>query len=145
MTQCDRFNRSSISARHAGHAAEPHLQRSWARRFVSAREAVVPASESVGYSGKPLPAKLGIKPNTVVALIDAPEGFENTLGKLPAGAKTVRGRASHRDRPKKAGQLATNVDQNDVRSASLARGLVDFKVCAIDARWSGLRFARRKS
>jgi hypothetical protein len=105
---------------------------------------VVPASESAGYSGKPLPAKLGIKPNTVVALIDAPEGFENTLAKLPAGAKTVRGCASHRDRPKKAGQLATNVDQNDVRSASLARGLVDFKVCAIDARWSRLRFARRK-
>lgn len=43
-----------------------------------------------GYSGTPLPKKLGIKAGSVVALLGAPEGFvERTLGPLPEGA-TVR-------------------------------------------------------
>jgi len=31
-----------------------------------------------------------------------------------------------------------------VRRAGLAAGLVDFKICAIDADWSGLAFTRRR-
>ena len=45
-----------------------------------------------GYSGTPLPKKLGIKEGGRVALVDAPESFEATLGALPDGA-TVRTRA----------------------------------------------------
>jgi hypothetical protein len=37
-----------------------------------------------GYSGTPLPKKLGIKEGHRVALIHAPESFEQTLGALPA-------------------------------------------------------------
>jgi hypothetical protein len=44
-----------------------------------------------GYSGTPLPQKLGIKPNHRVALIDAPKGFSSTLGKLPVGVEIVDG------------------------------------------------------
>jgi CheY-like chemotaxis protein len=36
-----------------------------------------------GYSGTPLPRKLGIKPGSVVALLGAPAGFQRTLGTLP--------------------------------------------------------------
>jgi hypothetical protein len=32
-----------------------------------------------------------------------------------------------------------------VREVGLAAGLVDYKVCAVDATWSGLRFTRRKT
>jgi len=32
-----------------------------------------------------------------------------------------------------------------VRETGLATGLVDYKVCAIDATWSGLLFTRRKA
>lgn len=39
----------------------------------------------VGYSGTPLPRKLGIKPGTTVALVAAPDDFEATLGELPDG------------------------------------------------------------
>ena len=39
---------------------------------------------SAGYSGTPLPKKLGIKAGMRVALLHAPEGFEGTLGELPA-------------------------------------------------------------
>jgi hypothetical protein len=37
-----------------------------------------------GYSGTPLPQKLGIKPGHRVALLGAPAGFEPLLGALPA-------------------------------------------------------------
>ena len=44
---------------------------------------------SAGYSGTPLPRKLGVRPGHRVALIDAPAGFDATLGALP-DAVTVR-------------------------------------------------------
>ncbi len=47
---------------------------------------VVPESLFAGYSGTPLPKKLGIKPGMSVALLDAPEEFAETLGPLPEGA-----------------------------------------------------------
>ncbi len=43
-----------------------------------------------GYSGTPLPRKLGIKPGHRVLLSGAPEGFEATLGELPPRARTAR-------------------------------------------------------
>jgi hypothetical protein len=46
--------------------------------------------------------------------------------------------------PKKASGIATDVSETEVRALGLAGGLVDHKVCAIDATWSGLRFALRK-
>ncbi len=36
-----------------------------------------------GYSGKPLVAKLGIKPEMRIAILQAPRGYERTLGKVP--------------------------------------------------------------
>jgi hypothetical protein len=42
-----------------------------------------------GYSGTPLPQKLGIKPGSRLGLFNAPKGFERTLGKLPEGVKTT--------------------------------------------------------
>jgi len=50
-----------------------------------------------GYSGTPLPQKLGIKPGHQVALIDAPAGFARVLGKLPPDvsvANTLEGRVA---------------------------------------------------
>lgn len=46
--------------------------------------------------------------------------------------------------PKQSGRYKVDFNQNDVRAAGLASGLVDFKVCSVDADWSGLKFARRK-
>jgi hypothetical protein len=42
-----------------------------------------------GYSGTPLPKKLGIKEGFRVALIDLPEGFEDLLSPLPSGVEFV--------------------------------------------------------
>lgn len=45
-----------------------------------------------GYSGTPLPRKLGVKEGSVVGLLGAPSGFDRTLGPLPDGA-TIRHQA----------------------------------------------------
>ena len=134
---------------------------------------VVPGSSLAGYSGTPLPRKLGIKAGYVVALLGAPEDFSTTLGKLPEGVvlrQRPRGRcdltiwfASSRKElerrvqrlgdsagegglwiawRKTASGVKTDVNQAIVRQVGLAAGLVDYKICAIDATWSALRFAR---
>jgi len=136
---------------------------------------VVPESSFAGYSGTPLPKKLGIKAGSTVALVKGPKDFEKTLGELPAGTSIIRETVSGADVtlwflnsladlnknidhmgeiagdgrlwicwPKKASGIVTDVTQNEVRSTGLATGLVDFKICAIDATWSGLCFTRRK-
>ena len=123
-----------------------------------------------------MPKKLGIKPNSTVALVNAPKDFEATLGELPEGVKFkkkasgkeelilwfLRMRVELEDRvnemreltgagaiwmiwPKQASGLATDLNQNIVRETGLANGLVDYKVCAVDATWSGLKFAVRKT
>jgi hypothetical protein len=51
---------------------------------------VVPESALAGYSGTPLPKKLGIKKGTRVLLARAPEGLGETLGPLPEGAELRR-------------------------------------------------------
>ena len=136
---------------------------------------VVPSARASGYSGTPLPRKLDIKANMKVALIGAPDGFENTLGELPAGVTLRRDARGTRaltlwftisvgelrrrvDKlaaqvgdglwiawPKKSSALATELTQADVREAGLSTGLVDYKICAIDADWSALKFGRRRS
>ena len=139
-------------------------------------EPVVPSSLLAGYSGTPLPKKLGIKSKSLVSLVGAPKEFRRTLGSLPEGARLrngPRGRAdltvwfahSHRDLqrriralarqanygplwiawPKKASGVLTDLSEPVVRQAGLAAGLVDYKICAIDATWSGLLFSRRKA
>lgn len=133
------------------------------------------AAAPAGYSGTPLPKKLMIRDGNIVALVDAPDGFEKTLGALPTGAvlrRSARGSRevtiwfvqTRRDLerriagtakavgdgklwlawPKKASGVVTDVTEDVVRKVGLANGLVDYKVCAIDATWSGLLFARRR-
>jgi hypothetical protein len=136
---------------------------------------VVPRSNLAGYSGTPLPKKLGIKPGFTVALVGAPRDFAKTLGALPADVtlrRDARGKSdltvwfpkSSADLerrvarlgqaaggggiwiawPKQASGVRTDLTQAGVRAAGLANGLVDYKICAIDATWSALRFARRR-
>jgi len=45
--------------------------------------------------------------------------------------------------PKRSSGVVTDVTEAAVRQAGLATGLVDNKICAIDATWSGLRFVVR--
>lgn len=46
--------------------------------------------------------------------------------------------------PKKSAKVATDITEDTVRAIALPLGLVDVKVCAIDATWSGLRLVWRR-
>jgi hypothetical protein len=121
-----------------------------------------------GYSGTPLPRKLGIKDGARVRLAGAPADFASTIGVAPrvkgeadvivlfvkdraalARDFTRLRKALHQDGglwvawPKKASGVATDLTEGVVREHGLSRGLVDNKVCAIDDTWSGLRFVVR--
>lgn len=46
--------------------------------------------------------------------------------------------------PKKTSKLFKDLTEDGVRKVCLPLGLVDVKVCAVDADWSGLKLYRRK-
>ena len=135
-------------------------------------------SQPAGYSGTPLPKKLGIRPGHRVRFVDAPPEFPAALGELPSGveriggdddaavaldaivffttsAEALRARFAPLARslvpagmlwiawPKKASGVRTDLTEDVVRRIALGGGMVDVKVCAIDAVWSGLKFVYR--
>lgn len=131
-----------------------------------------PMGRPVGYSGTPLPRKLGIQPGHRVLLDGAPAGFvldgvtpHRRPGREPYDVMLVfcpdfavlarRWRALHGRTtpagalwiawPKRGAGLATDLDGTIVREYGLANGRVDVKVCAIDETWSGLKFVIRVS
>jgi hypothetical protein len=124
-----------------------------------------------GYSGTPLPQKLGIKDGSRVRLAHAPEGSASSLGVVARsrgeadvlmvlftrsaaelGREFPRLRRSLQQSgglwiawPKQASGVSTDLNEGAVRRYGLSQGLVDNKVCAIDETWSGLRFVVRLS
>jgi hypothetical protein len=133
----------------------------------------MPAVTTPGYSGKPLTEKLGLKPGLKVYVDGGPPHSDQLLGGTPYTTRLPRevdvtllfttGLSRLEKRlpvviertvtngmvwvcwPKKASKVPTDVDENDVRRAGLAAGLVDVKVAAVDDTWSGLKFVRRLS
>ena len=136
---------------------------------------VTPANPTAGYSGKPLWQKLGLKPGLRLRIVDAPgdyaalTGFDVGLAVLARSGAFDFGHAFVHTRreldavlgkldslldpagqlwiswPKKASKVPTDVTEDVVRELALPRGLVDVKVCAVDAVWSGLKLVRRKA
>ena len=47
--------------------------------------------------------------------------------------------------PKKASKVPTDITEDTIREVCLPMGLVDVKVCAIDAIWSGLKLMQRRT
>jgi hypothetical protein len=127
---------------------------------------------AAGYSGTPLPKKLGIKPGHRLLLLSAPENFELDLPEDVKVGRAVRGKADvivsfHVERadlarrmpklretmepaaglwiawPKRASKVPTDLTEDVVRELALANRLVDNKVAALDEKWSGLRLVIR--
>jgi hypothetical protein len=126
-----------------------------------------------GYSGTPLPKKLGIKPKQRLTFVGLPADVRAELrealaacsviknGPLDFAMVFVKKQAELTEEfarlakqlapdgmlwvswPKKASGVATDMNENDVRRIGLEAGLVDVKVCAVSEVWSGLKFVRR--
>jgi hypothetical protein len=131
---------------------------------------------SAGYSGTPLPKKLGFKPGMRVHFHAAPPELPGLLGELPDGVTELKPPAAPLDLvllfvterkelakrlatlqdrldpagmlwvcwPKRASGVPTDITEDVVRDVVLPTGLVDVKVAAIDAIWSGLKLVIRK-
>jgi hypothetical protein len=128
-----------------------------------------------GYSGTPLPRKLGIPDGGTICVVGDPGNARDLIVPLPAAAgfdddpraadvviffvtdRTLfeeqverLGQAVFPDRslwiawPKSTSGVTTNMTENVVREIALPRGLVDNKVCAVDATWSALRLVWRR-
>ena len=126
---------------------------------------------TAGYSGKPLPEKLGLKPGMTVYVDGGPGHTAELLGgaayttRLPRQAdltllfSTSRARLEKRLPivvgrtvtngmvwvcwPKTAAKVPTDLDDGVVRQVGLDLGVVDVKVAAVDETWSALKFVRR--
>ena len=69
--------------------------------------------------------------------IDLESRFPGFMAALaPAGALWISW-------PKRAARTPTDLDENVIREIGLRCGLVDVKVAAVDAVWSGLKFVYR--
>jgi CheY-like chemotaxis protein len=124
------------------------------------------------YKAKTAAEKLGIKAASSAGVIDAPRDYLSVLGKLPDDAVILEDPESVQavtlwfvDDPavlhaRLGGMRAiaartklwilwrkgsdNGLTQNFIREAALDRGLVDYKICSVDGRWSGILFARKK-
>lgn len=128
---------------------------------------------SAGYSGTPLDRKLGLKPGQRVLFeqppsdgwVGVPDGatvlrrpaaeldlvvtFVTTQARLRARVAALRPKLAQDGAlwvawPKRASGVKTDVTEDVVRDLALSGDLVDVKVCAIDATWSGLKLVIRK-
>ncbi len=129
---------------------------------------------TTGYSGTPLWKKLGLKDGMTAEAINPPDDYHGLLlaDAPPAdwGASeaqdfihlfttfraeledvlTTRLKTMDRDGmiwvswPKKAAKVPTEITEDTIREIALPMGLVDIKVCAVDAVWSGLKLVIRK-
>jgi hypothetical protein len=128
---------------------------------------------SAAGSATPLATKLGIKEGTTLALVGAPDDVLDELPPRVRVKHQARGsadvvvafftrRVEFERRfaalatmvfptgglwiawPKRASGIETDMTDHVAREVGLPTGLVDNKVCAVDARWTGLRFVWRR-
>jgi hypothetical protein len=129
---------------------------------------------SAGYSGTPLDRKLGLKAGQRIVFenapaagwVDVPDGatvlprpaeeldvavtFQTERAALAQRLAALRPKLQPAGMiwvawPKKASRVPTDITEDVVRGIALAGDLVDVKVCAIDATWSGLKLVIRKA
>ena len=124
---------------------------------------------TAGYSGTPLPRKLGVRPDSRVLVVHGPARFDPGAGfdavadgdpydvvilfcrdraALQAGFESAA--AAHGPAgmvwvcwPKRSSGVRTDLTDGIVRQYGLDHGQVDVKVAAIDETWSGLKFVTR--
>jgi hypothetical protein len=91
-------------------------------------------------TGAKLWARVGGSPDLTIWFLKSRTDLEKRIDRMAAAIGKGRLWIAW---PKKTSRIASDLTQADVRRIGLAVGLVDYKICAIDATWSGLLFVRR--
>jgi hypothetical protein len=133
---------------------------------------VIPPPMMERYKNKTAAQKLGIAPASTVALMDPPRDYATILGALPPNVEVFEDPAAvqHvtlwfiRDSEAMLRALprmraiaaktklwivwpkgtANKFREGPIRNTALENGLVDYKICSVNAQWSGILFARKK-
>jgi hypothetical protein len=135
------------------------------------REPVAPPGMMERGREKTVAQKLGIEAGAAVAVIEPPRDFPALLGNLPESVEfqesaapitlwfvhdresllvALRRMRAMAARTKlwllwRKGSSGTDLTQNALRETAREVGLVDYKICSVDQRWSGMLFALKKS
>lgn len=129
---------------------------------------VAPVQMMARYAARSAAQKLGMREASAAALVDAPRDYARVIGELPAGARLEEGgpcpitlwfvhdAAGCREALPRMRRLAartklwilwrkgSEVTQPFLRESAAAVGMVDYKICAVDAAWSAMLFAAKK-
>jgi hypothetical protein len=136
--------------------------------------AMVEKTGLAGYSGTPLWKKLGFKPGLKVCALNAPQHYAALIDgpndwvmvREPKQADALHLFITENKHlteipklatfmppavmlwvswPKKTSPFSKGLSEDHICDTALACGLVDIKVCAVDADWSGLKLTRRRT
>jgi hypothetical protein len=129
---------------------------------------VTPPQMMDRYQGKTAAQKLGIAAGSRVALIEPPADYARLLGELPSGAQLAEDggaaevtlwfardlagcRAAFPEMRRLAARTKlwilwqkgskSGLSPNLLRETATSLGMVDYKICAVNERWSGMAFA----
>lgn len=127
---------------------------------------VVPPQMMERYAGRTAAQKLGIRAGARVALIDPPRNYASVIGATIEEAAgedcpitlwfVTDGAALHEALPRMRTLAARTklwilwrkrrpgINQPFLRESAAAVGLVDYKICSVNATWSAMLFARKK-
>jgi hypothetical protein len=120
---------------------------------------------------KPAVQKLGIETGAAVAVIEPPRDFPGLLGNLPDPVEfkdsnapvtlwfvhdtesllfNLRGMRAIAARTRlwllwRKGTTGSGLTQNFLRQSAREVGLVDYKICSVNPRWSAMLFTRKKA
>lgn len=112
------------------------------------RTAVLGAPEGYSATLGPLPAGLGVS-RTLRGSFDFLHQFVSRRADLECRLPKLKAALAKDGMlwiswPKKASGVSCDFTEDDVRALALAVGLVDVKVCSVDAVWSGLKLVYRR-
>lgn len=133
---------------------------------------VVPPSAMERFKNKTAAQKLGIVVSSTVAVVDAPRDYTAVLGDLPEAVEIIedpdavqnvtlwfiRDSESMLKAVRRMRAIAAKTKlwilwpkaqtnrfrEGSIRELAIEHGLVDYKICSVNAHWSGILFARKK-
>jgi len=136
---------------------------------------IVPPQMMERYRTRATAQKLGVAKGTSVCLLDPPRDFQSVLGPIPDAVSFIEGDARNcpvtlwfvtdagifQSRLRRARALAartklwilwpkggrrrTGISQPYLRETANSVGLVDYKICSVNDRWSAIAFAIKKT
>ena len=136
------------------------------------REVVMPPAMMERGIGKSASQKLGIEAGAAVTVIEPPRDFPDLLGVVPDSVdfleeddapttlwfvhdregllNSLRRMRTLAGRTKlwllwRKGSSGNGLTQNTLRETTREVGLVDYKICSVDSRWSAMLFALKKA